>query len=252
MLVSDARDIWSEPANEGRYATRVTFKDNLRNALRRAAIDQSELARRLGVTSSAVNQWIAGTAAPKSRRIGQIADLLGVSAESLLTQVNSPPYKKVPPPNARIAENQPPLPNLQASPRDIPVMGRALGGPEGTFALNLQEGQIDWAPRYPGIIGIDNIFALYVEGDSMSPWREPGSLIYVSKARPPQIGSHVVVVLKDREPGEPPKAYVKKLLRRTAVRLELRQYNPDAMMCLNMDLVHEVLRVIEWEELAGV
>jgi phage repressor protein C with HTH and peptisase S24 domain len=118
--------------------------------------------------------------------------------------------------------------------------------------LNLLEGPVDWARRPAGLAGVDHVFALYIEGDSMSPWREPGDLIYVSKSRPAQIGSHVVVVLKPEKPGEQPVAYVKKLVRRTAERVELRQYNPDGIMCLAAGLVSEVLRVIEWSEVLGI
>lgn len=247
-----ASQILAEPANLHRYAISMTFKDNLRTALERARIDQSELARRLGVTPSAVNQWVAGTAIPKSARLGQIADMLGVSTERLLTQVNTSAITRIPEPNIRTVPNPPPVPDFQALPRDIPVMGRALGGPEGSFPLDLQQGQIDWVRRPAGLTGVDNVFALYVAGDSMSPWREPGGIIYVSKTRPPQIGSHVVVVLKNGDPGEGSPAYVKKLVRRTADRLELRQYNPDSHMSIEMDRVAEVLRVIEFEEVLGL
>jgi phage repressor protein C with HTH and peptisase S24 domain len=208
---------------------------------------------RAGLNETAVKAIIQGKSeSPRGKTISAIAAVLDIPVSQLLTDVNQSTTAGLPPPNTRIASNQLQLPNFAALPRDIPIMGRALGGPEGAFALNMQEGPLDWARRPSGLTGINNLFALYVEGDSMSPWREPGDLIYVSQTRPPQIGSHVVVVLKDVEPGSPPMAYVKKLVRRTAARLELRQYNPDGMIYLDTDRVHEILRVIEFSEVLGI
>lgn len=212
-----------------------------------------ELSLRAGLNETAVKAIMHGKSeSPRGKTITAIASVLDIPISQLLTHDGPDEADALPPPNARILKNQQQTPDFQSLPRDIPVMGRALGGPEGTFPLNLQEGAIDWARRPAGLTGIDNVFALYIEGDSMSPWREPGDLIYVSKTRPPQIGSHVVVVLNEIDHSEPPRAYVKKLIRRTGGRIELRQYNPDRMMCLDVAAVKEVLRVIEFSEVLGI
>jgi phage repressor protein C with HTH and peptisase S24 domain len=225
----------------------------LRSLLKERGMSARELSLKAGLNETAVKAILRGSSeSPRGKTISAIASVLDIPPSQLLTQVNQDPGASLQKPNTRLVTNPPSLPDFQSLPRDVPVMGRALGGPEGTFALNLQEGPLDWARRPTGLAGVDNVFALYVEGDSMSPWREPGDLIYVSKARPAQIGSHVVVVLKSTQAGEPPMAYVKKLVRRTASRIELRQYNPDALMCLEMAHVHEVLRVVEFSEVLGI
>lgn len=62
----------------------MAFKDRLIAAMGRAGVDQSELARRVGVTSSAVNQWVNSGGQPKFSRIQDIAKALGVSPNYLI------------------------------------------------------------------------------------------------------------------------------------------------------------------------
>lgn len=61
-----------------------SFVTRLRAAMAARSVDQSELARRLGITSQAVNQWLAGETAPKGKRLARVADELGVSLDWLL------------------------------------------------------------------------------------------------------------------------------------------------------------------------
>lgn len=229
------------------------LQTRLKSFLQERGMSMRELSLRAGLNETAVKAIVHGKSeSPRGKTLTALASILDIPVNELLTQVSHEVTYGSPKPNATLLKNPQPLPDFQSLPRDIPVMGRALGGPEGTFALNLQEGAIDWARRPAGLTGVDHVFALYIEGDSMSPWREPGDLIYVSKTRPAQIGSHVVVVLNQEDPSEPPRAYVKKLIRRTATRIELRQYNPDGMMCLDVSAVKEVLRVIEFSEVLGI
>lgn len=230
----------------------MSFKNRLQAAMAKADVDQSELARRLSVSSQAVNQWVSGATIPRGRRLQTIADALGVRVTQLLESDELPLPAHPLASNARIALDAPPPPDFGAMPRDIPIYGSAQGGPNGAFSLNMLEGPIDWARQPPSLVGVNTVFAIYCDGESMSPWREPGALIYVSKVKPPNVGSHVVVVLEGDAQGEPPRAFVKKLIRRTAEKLELQQYNPPSLICLPMDRVREVLRVLEWEEVPGL
>ncbi len=63
----------------------MEFCDRLQQAMDAAGVDQSMLGRRLGITPSAVNQWISGRVMPRASRIMQIAAALGVPASSLLS-----------------------------------------------------------------------------------------------------------------------------------------------------------------------
>jgi transcriptional regulator with XRE-family HTH domain len=70
----------------------MSFADNLRAAMRKAKVSQSELARRLGIRSQAVNQWLQpeGTA-PRGARLREVAAAVGVELSELLAEPLTPP-----------------------------------------------------------------------------------------------------------------------------------------------------------------
>lgn len=138
-----------------------------------------------------------------------------------------------------------------AMPRDVPVLGSTVGGNDGDFLLNGQV--VDHVRRPPAMEAMKTAFALFVQGDSMWPWRAPGSLVYVHPARPPRNGDHVVVELHgDSEFAERP-CYVKRLVSRTATLLRLEQYNPPRDdIEVPLQRVRTLYRVMEWEELLGL
>lgn len=55
------------------------FDTRLRTAMERAGINQSELARRLGIRPQSVQGWVSGESEPRRHRIDQIARVLEVS-----------------------------------------------------------------------------------------------------------------------------------------------------------------------------
>jgi SOS-response transcriptional repressor LexA len=136
--------------------------------------------------------------------------------------------------------------------RDVPVLGTAAGSlGDGSFEMNDGE-PVDFVRRGPGITHAKMVYALYVEGDSMAPWRRPGGLAYVDPARKAGIGDHVVVVMDGRHQGERPQAYLKRLERISAEKLVLSQYNPVCELIMDARRVKEIHRVLEWEEVMGV
>lgn len=166
------------------------------------------------------------------------------------------PDGEQPPPNARWAPDVPPPPNRQSMPLDVPVLGVGAAGTAtardmGEFELN---GQIvDYVRRPPRLIGRSDVFALYVHGDSVSPWREPGQLIYVESLRPPKPLDYVVVKMKPKYSlGETRPALIKRLLATTPTKVRLRQYNPPQDFDLDRDKILKVFRIMDWDELMGV
>lgn len=55
-----------------------------------SAVDQSELARRLGIKSQAVNQWVQGHTVPSSRRFEDIARALNIPVGRVLDWKRAP------------------------------------------------------------------------------------------------------------------------------------------------------------------
>jgi phage repressor protein C with HTH and peptisase S24 domain len=138
--------------------------------------------------------------------------------------------------------------------RDVPVRGTAVGGDGGDFTFNGDV--VDLVRRPPGLVGTANVFALYVHGDSMSPRFEAGDLIFVNPARPPTPGCDVVVEMAPK-PGETTgPCYIKRLLRRTADKVVLRQFNPPPGVKQNFELdktgVKNLWRVLTAAELLGL
>lgn len=160
-----------------------------------------------------------------------------------------------PAPNATMvaAGQAPRRPQRTEMAKDVPVMGTVLGGDVGNDAEFQLNGQIvDRVRRPPRIAGRRDVFAAYVQGTSMSPWREPGKLIYVESVRPPTINDYVLVEMKPSNGDEVRGALVKQFKGRTSTKLKLYQYNPAKTIELNLRDVLQVYRVMDWDELLGV
>ena len=142
------------------------------------------------------------------------------------------------------------VPPTDAMPRDIQVQGVAIGGADGDFSFNGTV--IDHVRRPPGLTGARGAFAIYVVGDSMSPRFEDGDLIFVHPGRPPRPGDDVVVELRGADGAAGP-CYVKRLLRRTASRVVLRQFNPPRDdIAIPARQVKDIYRIMTPAELLGV
>jgi phage repressor protein C with HTH and peptisase S24 domain len=127
---------------------------------------------------------------------------------------------------------------------DIPVYGTVQGGADGAFELNTGEA-IDWVRRPLALEGKVGLYALYVEGSSMSPRFYPGERILVNGKKPPAIGDDVVVQVKPKREGDPIRAYLKSLVRRNSEEIEVEQFNPPkkrTFKAAEILSVHVVLR----------
>jgi phage repressor protein C with HTH and peptisase S24 domain len=144
-----------------------------------------------------------------------------------------------------------PPPNLvNAMPTDVPIYGMAVGGSNGDFRFNGQV--VDYVRRPPGIAHARNVYALWIMGDSMSPWNKDGDLIYVSSARPPVAGDYVVIQLNDESDGAPGASMVKQLVAKTPTQLKLLQHNPAKEFAVALTKVKAVHKVLSLRELLGV
>ena len=140
-------------------------------------------------------------------------------------------------------EYRAPEPLSPSAPR-IAVRGTAQGGPQGAFVLTGDD--IDYV-RCPARLGTaQGTYALFIEGDSMSPRYEPGELIFVSPRRPARIGDDVVIVRRDGD-GEQC-AYIKRLLRRGGAEVVAEQFNPPKEVrfpAAEIEAIHLVLRMAD-------
>lgn len=215
----------------------------------RSGVQMRGLSAIAGLGEKAVQDIMSGRSkSPRIDTIVKLAAAMNVDPNDLLPgPAPSDSSASVP------RQSPPPLPPRNEMPRDVPVLGTAMGGNgEGAFELNQTGGIVDMVLRGPGIANSRKVFAIYVEGDSMWPRFRPGALVYCDPSRPPRIGDDVVVVMAAFEPGKPPQAYLKELVRRSASEIVTRQFNPDKEVRFPADQVQQVIRVLTTNEVMGV
>jgi len=228
----------------------------LKAALLRAGKTQRDLARALDLDPAAISRIIKGDRRLLADELTRILDFLGPEAAAVpgAPALELPRGAAAPWYEGRASEvrgqGAPTRQDFAALPKDVPVLGSTVGGAAGDFELNGET--VDWVRRPPGIAGTKGAFALYVQGDSMVPWRKPGDLVYVNPARPARVGDHVVVELK-AVGGEPKPAFVKLYLRHTGKAVILAQYNPRIDdLAIPAERIEQILRIMEWDELLGL
>ncbi|WP_170841819.1 S24 family peptidase [Sphingomonas gellani] len=146
----------------------------------------------------------------------------------------------------------------EALPRTIPVYGTALGAELDLNGDELVESHIvelteaiDWVRRPPLLARRSDVYAVYITGSSMEPRFEPGDPVIVDPKRPPRPGDDVIVQLADRHTEGAKAALIKRLVRRSAKALTLRQYNPPMDFEVAADEVLAVHRVVMMRDLLG-
>lgn len=214
-------------------------KDSLGSRLAKARkganLSQSDIGKEFGITRNAVSLWESDVNAPTTDKIARIADLTGVSVGYLLGRETT---------NVKPQEIQHPL----EMPRDVRVLGIASCGEDGGFVF--ESTTIDYVRRPPRLKGIPDVYALYIQGSSMAPWREEGETVYVHPNQRPQIGDYVVV--QTGSAGKPSAAYIKRLVKRTGSEIRLEQFKPAQELSISTKRVISIHRILNWSELLGL
>lgn len=131
--------------------------------------------------------------------------------------------------------------------KNVPIMGLAYGGARGGFQMS--NDAIDYAPRPPALINTKNLYAIFVNNDSMAPAYESGALVYVSPDRPARAGDYVIVQLKATRGDQ--EALFKRLKKADDKGLVLEQYNPPKDIKIAQADVVALHRVYTFNELVG-
>lgn len=122
----------------------------------------------------------------------------------------------------------------------VPVYGSASASMPGTIRIS-EEFMVDQVLRHPGIAHVKDSFALYVDGDSMSPRRDHGEMIYIHPYKEPLIGQDCVVV-EEPEGNALYKRYCGKT--EDGTRVILKQFNPPAEFTLPLSRIRKIYSVI--------
>jgi phage repressor protein C with HTH and peptisase S24 domain len=131
----------------------------------------------------------------------------------------------------------------------IPVLGAGQGGSEGWFPWN---GEIvDYVSRPPHLAGATQAYAVYVVGSSMEPRYYAGELVHIHPGKPVTNGAFVLVQVRPENEGEAPRAFMKRLLRRTATKITLEQFNPPKEIEIKAAEVISIHRIVGSAETGG-
>ena len=202
--------------------------------------------------------------APAAPVMQALADTLATSADWLLgyTDDPTPPPHRAPAAQQEVREASLGYRAPATMPKDVPVYGTTAGGlfhaPDGDMEIStIHSGEtIDWLRRPPSLAGRKDIFALFVENDSMSPRFEPGDAVYVDPKRPPAPMDYVIVQLVNGNGHDGGDhcigSLIKRLVRRTAQAVVVEQFNPQIQLTIDRANIRAVMRVIPNNELFGI
>lgn len=153
------------------------------------------------------------------------------------------------PSNARLSASE--APDFHILSKDVPVLGSAECGRDGSFTLNSGE-PIDFVRRPPGQMSRRGIYCIYAEGSSMEPVYEAGDLIYVDPHRPPWPGRDVVIQLRTPGPDGEMRCFLKRLVKRSGTQWRVKQFNPEKEIVLDDRDVAAIHLVLKNHELMGL
>jgi SOS-response transcriptional repressor LexA len=138
--------------------------------------------------------------------------------------------------------------------KPVPLLGSAIGGEWNGIGDTIELTELhlsdvlDYLSRPPMMTGDPQAYAVTIVGDSMAPRFEPGEKVYVSPRGPAAIGDDVIVQLigdgEEDDAGRIEMVLIKRLVRRTAKEVELRQFNPDTTFrvpLVKVAAVHKVM-----------
>jgi phage repressor protein C with HTH and peptisase S24 domain len=220
-------------------------RDLIQRALDKTGLTPTQLAARAKLAPSTLTRFLNNPAvkhAPSTTTLAKLAQVAGLDFASASA-------RPLPEPNAVFVPDAPPLGPRAAGPVDVPVYGVAEGGQDGAFVINLTDGAIDYAARPLPLLRAQNVFAVRIQGNSMSPLWDNGDLVYCHPGRGYGPDDFVIVQL-DGGPGEPPRALFKQFRRQDNGTLVLRQLSPDQEIMVDRADVKQVWRVLHWRELA--
>ena len=132
----------------------------------------------------------------------------------------------------------------------IPVLGAGQGGSEGFFPWN---GEIvDYVSRPPHLAGATQAYAVYVVGSSMEPRYYAGELVHIHPGKPVTTGAFVLVQIRPEAEGETPRAFMKRLVRRTATKVTFEQFNPPKEIDIKAADIMSMHRIVGSAETGGL
>lgn len=156
------------------------FSENIRKLREGKTLSQKDFAEFLGIKLSTYATWENGMSGPTHANLRNIAEKIGVSAESLLTEAS----------NVRFIPQNTGL-------RRVPVVSYGecglVRGSEYQDLCNQMDESVETDSKDP------NAFAIHLIGDSMEPFASAGDTVVLNPNTPPRNGQPALVRLKTGE-----------------------------------------------------
>ena len=184
---------------------------NIRRFREQCDMTQAEVAKRLGVSPTAVSWWESGRTEPKIGTVEKLAELFGVEKSDIL--------------------GLPKKPTTDHS-QWVPVLGRVAAG----IPLDMIEDVLDYE-EIPDHMG--ECFALRIQGDSMSPDIPNGSTVIVRKQDDVESGEIAIVAINGED------ATCKRVIKHE-LGITLASLNPsfEPMVFSNHDIEEMPIRIL--------
>lgn len=183
----------------------ASLAENLARVRKQRGLSQAALADKIGVRQNTIAAIETGES-KKTRYLADLARELEVSVFDLDPGLA---------PAAIIPERQ-----LMGTARDFPIFASAEGGP-GEIIRSTDP--VDWVPWPVPVQHVKEAYGLIVTGASMAPEFDPGDIAIVNP-RYPAHGDTTCIFYSERD-GEA-RATIKRLVRASADKWFLRQWNP--------------------------
>jgi len=133
--------------------------------------------------------------------------------------------------------------------KPVPLLGSAMGGEwSGDDQVEMTELHLsevfDYLSRPPSVEHDQGAYAVTIVGDSMAPRFEPSERAIASPKASVGIGDDVIVQLRGDGDDRIVQVLIKRLVRRSAAFVELRQFNPDITFKVPMERIAAIHRVM--------
>lgn len=214
----------------GYHCGMETIGSRIRSARNAAQpkVTQQALADGLGINRVSVAQWESDQTKPSLDRLPEIATLLRVSANWLMTGEGPAADGSFSRPSAPrpMAPATPPVSiipgNELVSARKMPVFAAAMGG-DGHIIVSFD--QIDEVKRPAELENVKGGYGLLVKGTSMIPAFREGDMALVNPHLPPARERNVILYHTPPDGGDV-EAMIKELVNWTDREWHLKQWNP--------------------------
>lgn len=213
----------------------VKLSEAVRAKRKELGLSQTEFGELVGQRQTTISDWEKGNIA-HIRNWKKLSTILGISEREMLGMIAAAGIaadktERMPAEVRSSVKKMSELsPSIEAriepamGMRDVPVYGRAQGGPDGKFEFN---GEImGWETRPHVLLGVRDAYSLYVDGESMYPRYKPGETVWMNPSKPIHRGKDVIVQLHPDNDGDSPYGFIKEFVAWTPQYLVVCQHNP--------------------------